>query len=112
MVSKNVIALDAANFKSEVLESSVPVLVDFWAEWCGPCRRIAPLVDELAGEYEGKLRVGKVNVDEAQELAGEYGVMGIPTLVIFKDGRPVERLVGLQSKDTLTKKLDEALETS
>ncbi len=93
------------NFEDEVVKSDVPVLVDFWAEWCGPCRMIGPLVDEIAGELKGKLKVVKVNVDDAQELAGRYNIMSIPTLLIFKDGEPVEQMVGAMSKDQLLDKI-------
>ena len=89
------------NFESEVLNSELPVLVDFWAEWCGPCKMISPIVDELAHDLEGKLKVAKVNVDEAQELAAKFNVMSIPTLLVFKGGEPVEQIVGAMSKDQL-----------
>ncbi|OGX39801.1 MAG: thioredoxin [Omnitrophica WOR_2 bacterium RIFCSPHIGHO2_02_FULL_50_17] len=93
------------NFEDEVVKSDVPVLVDFWAEWCGPCRMIGPIVDEIASELKGKLKVVKVNVDDAQELAGQYNIMSIPTLLIFKDGEPVEQMVGAMSKDQLLDKI-------
>ena len=80
-----------ANFETEVLKSDLPVLVDFWAEWCGPCKMIAPTIEQLAGEYEGKLKVGKIDVDVHQQMAMKYNVRGIPTLLIFKDGKPVEQ---------------------
>ena len=94
------------NFDQEVLKSDLPVLVDFWAEWCGPCRMVSPIVDEIAEELQGKLKVVKVNVDEAQDLAGNYQVMSIPTLLIFKDGEIVEQIVGAMSKDQLLKKIN------
>ena len=97
------------NFESEVLKSDLPVLVDFWAEWCGPCRMVAPVVDELAEELEGKLKVVKVNVDQAQDLAGSYQVMSIPTLILFKGGEPVEQIVGAVSKDQLSQKINAKL---
>ncbi|MFB3043530.1 MAG: thioredoxin, partial [Nitrososphaerales archaeon] len=81
-------------FENDVLKSNVPVVVDFWAEWCGPCRVIAPIVEELSKEYNGKVQFAKVNVDESPDLAGRFGVQGIPTLIIFKDGEEVGRLVG------------------
>jgi thioredoxin 1 len=93
------------NFKSEVLESKQPVLVDFWAEWCGPCRLIAPSIEELATEFHGKAKVVKVNVDEEPMLAAEYGVRSIPTLLFFRDGKVVEQLVGAAPKGALADKL-------
>ena len=89
------------NFEQEVLKSNVPVMVDFWAEWCGPCRMIAPIVDEVSKEYAGKLKVAKLNVDQAQQTAMKYSVMSIPTLIFFKDGKPVDQVVGAMSKDNL-----------
>ncbi len=94
------------NFEAEVLKSSLPVLVDFWAEWCGPCRMISPVVEELANELKGKLKVAKVNVDESQELAAQFNIMSIPTLLIFKKGEPVEQMVGAMSKDNLLAKIN------
>ena len=95
------------NFSTEVLESSEPVLVDFWAPWCGPCRQIAPMIDELAGENAGSVKVGKVNIDENPQAAQNYGVQSIPTLMIFKGGEVVERFVGAQPKVRLQEALDE-----
>ncbi len=101
----SLIHLDEKNFKAEVLDSSTAVLVDFWAEWCGPCRMIAPIIDEIAKDLEGKLKVGKVNIDQAGELAAQYNVMSIPTLLVFKNGKVVNQMVGVMSKDQLLAKL-------
>ncbi len=98
---------DAA-FESEVLQSSEPVLVDFWAPWCGPCRQIAPLIDELAVQYTGKVKIGKVNVDENPETATKYDIMNIPTLLLFKDGQVAERFVGLPPRTKLEAALQSA----
>ena len=92
-------------FGEQVLKSSMPILVDFWAIWCGPCRMVAPIVDELAHEHEGQLKVMKHDVDENQNTAMAYGVMSIPTLILFKDGKPVERIVGFRPKGDLAKKI-------
>ena len=97
--------VDEKSFQAEVLNSDVPVLVDFWAEWCGPCKMIAPVIDELAQELQGKLKVAKVNVDEAQELAMQYSVMSIPTLLVFKKGEVVSQIVGAMGKPQLLNKL-------
>jgi len=98
--------LDQNNFKSEVLQSSTPVLVDFWAEWCGPCKMLSPIIDQIAGELGGKMKVAKLNVDEAPDLAGQYNVMSIPTLLIFKNGEPVDQIVGAMPKDRLLAKIN------
>ncbi|HCJ10669.1 MAG TPA: thioredoxin [Clostridiales bacterium] len=97
------------SFDREVLESDIPVLVDFWAPWCGPCRMIAPVVEELAKDYEGRLSVAKVNVDENPATAQRYQVMGIPTLILFKNGQAVERFVGYMPKEDLERKIDALL---
>ena len=99
-----------ANFSEIVTQAKTPVLVDFWAPWCAPCRMVAPVVDELAGEYEGRVSFGKVNVDENPKIASQYGIMSIPTLILFKDGQPVSNIVGFRPKDELKKSLDSALE--
>jgi len=100
------------NFKNEVLESDKPVLVDFWAEWCGPCKMIAPALEELAEEFDGKAKIAKVNVDEQQSLAFEYGVRSIPTLLFFRGGKVVEQLVGAAPKATLANKLSGLVEVA
>ena len=100
------IELNEKNFSEEVLKSSIPVLVDFWAEWCGPCRVVGPIVDQIADELKGKLKVAKVNVDDAQELAAQFNVMSIPTLLIFKGGAPVEQMVGAMPKVQLMSKIN------
>jgi thioredoxin 1 len=105
----NVINIGADNFDSEVLQAAKPVLVDFWAPWCGPCKMLGPIVDALADEYADRISVGKLNVDENQALAGQFGVRGIPTLIFFKAGQEVKRVVGAQSKAQLQKVIDEVI---
>ena len=102
----DVLAVDGQNFEQEVLKSEIPVLVDFWAPWCGPCRMIAPHVDAIAAELAGKLKVVKLNTDDAGEIAGKYGIMSIPTLIVFKGGQVVEQMVGAQQKIQILAKLD------
>lgn len=104
----NVAEFTDANFQEEVLDSSAPVLVDFWATWCGPCRQIAPMIDELSGENQGSAKVGKVDVDDNQETAMKYGIQSIPTLIIFKGGEPVQRLQGVQPKAKIQEAIDAA----
>lgn len=104
----SVAELNDSNFEAEVLQASDPVLVDFWAPWCGPCRQIAPIVEEIAGENEGSVKVTKVNVDDSPKAAQTYSVSSIPTLMIFKGGEVVERFVGLQPKNRLQEALDAA----
>jgi thioredoxin 1 len=106
MAALNILKLDQSNFPDQVLKSTSPVLVDFWAEWCGPCKMIAPLLDELATEYDGRLRIGKVNIDEDQKLATDYGIRAIPTLLMFKGGQVVGQIVGMASKRDLKAQID------
>jgi len=105
MASDRVLTLDDTNFATEVEQATLPVLVDFWAEWCGPCRMVAPIIDELAEEYAGKLRVGKVNIDENHQLAARFNLRSIPTLLLFKGGRVVEQVIGAGTKASLVNKL-------
>jgi thioredoxin 1 len=108
IMSANVKEFTDDNFQSEVLDSSQPVLVDFWAPWCGPCRQIAPMVEDLAAENEGTVKVGKVNIDDNPSYAQQYGVNAIPTLMIFKSGRPTDTFVGVRPKSQLQSALDAA----
>jgi len=100
-----VVHLTDVNFEAEVFKSTLPTLVDFWAAWCGPCKMIAPVVDQLAKEHDGKLRIAKVDVDQNPTLATRFGVMSIPTLILFKNGEPAERLVGYMPKEKLVDRL-------
>jgi thioredoxin 1 len=109
MASEHVLELTDGNFQSEVLESDQPVLVDFWAEWCMPCKMIAPTVEELAEEYAGKVKFGKVDTDASRDTAMQYGITAIPTLILFKDGQMVKKFVGLQQKSDLKSVIDEAV---
>lgn len=109
MANDKVVILQEKTFEDEVLKSAQPVLVDFWASWCGPCRMIAPLVDQLADEYYGKARVAKVDVDENPGLAAQYGVTSIPTLLVFKNGQVFDKAVGARGKQDLAALLDGAL---
>ena len=106
MASPLIVTLTQENFAQQVLQSPAPVLVDFWAEWCGPCKMIAPLLDELADEYDGKAKIGKVNVDEQQSLAAEYGIRAIPTLLLFNQGQVADQIVGARSKRDFKASLD------
>lgn len=103
------LSLTAENFKKEVLESDLPVLVDFWAEWCMPCQQIAPVIEELAKEYESKVKICKVNIEEAKDLTTEYEIMSIPNLVLFKDGKKVDQIAGSVSKETIKNKIEDQL---
>ena len=95
------IIITEENFENEVLNSDKPVLVDFWAQWCGPCRMLGPIIEEIANDYEGKVKVGKVNVDEQPNLASKYGIASIPTVIVLKNGKPEKTLVGLRSKNEI-----------
>ena len=105
-MSEKTVKVDNENFKSEVLNSEEPVVVDFWAPWCGPCKMIAPVLEELADEYEGELKIAKVNVDNNQGLAQKYQVSSIPNLVFFNEGEAVDRQVGFTSKEAIVEKVD------
>jgi thioredoxin 1 len=98
--------LDEKNFEAEVVKSQLPVLVDFWAEWCGPCKMIGPIIDQLSDELQGKIKIAKVNVDQSPNLASQFNVMSIPTLLIFKNGQPVDQIVGALPKDRLLAKIN------
>ena len=97
------------NFEQEVVNAAVPAVVDLWAAWCGPCRMLAPLVEELAGKYQGKVKIGKLNVDDHPGVAAQYRIMNIPTLLLFKGGKEVDRIVGVQPKDELVRRIEKLL---
>ena len=101
----NYVEINDSNFEDEVIKSDIPVLIDFWAEWCAPCRIIAPIVEEIADEYQGKVKVGKVNVDNNPQTSMNYGIRSIPTLLIFKDGKPVDQLIGAVPKNEIETKI-------
>lgn len=106
MAASNVHEFTDANFESEVLNSDLPVLVDFWAVWCGPCRAIAPIIDELAGDYDGRMKVGKVDTDKNQRIAMQLGISSIPAVFLFKGGKVVERIIGARPKAAFAKALE------
>ncbi len=105
MASKNVLSFNDGNFESEVLKSDVPVLVDFTATWCGPCKALAPIVDKIADDYQGKVRVGKLDIDDAPEMARKYGIRSVPTVLVFKGGQKTGQHVGLTTRDKLVQLL-------
>ena len=105
----NEVTITKSNFQEEVLGSSIPVLVDFWATWCGPCRMLAPILDQIAEKYEGRLKVGKVNIDQEPELAGRFEVMAIPTVILFKDGKAVDSFMGVRDRDSVERFIDSQL---
>lgn len=109
MASENVLEITDENFEAEVKNAEVPVLLDFWAEWCMPCKMLAPVIEEIAGQYAGKIKVGKLDTDSARNAALEFGISAIPTVIIFDKGEVAKQFVGLQQKDDLVKAIDEVL---
>ena len=109
MAGKNIVEISDSTFDQEVLQSEVPVLVDFWAPWCGPCRAIAPVIEELSGDYAGKLKVAKCNVDDNPKTPGKYGIRAIPTLILFKNGNVSEQITGAVAKSQITAAIDKAV---
>jgi thioredoxin len=110
MASENVLELTDDNFEAEVIQADQPALVDFWAEWCMPCKMIAPMIEELAGEYAGRIKVGKVDTDSSRDTAMKFGISAIPTLILFKGGQVAKKFVGMQQKGELKAALDSLLE--
>ena len=108
-MSRNTVPLSDQNFQAQVIQSDMPTLVDFSAEWCGPCKMLAPVIEEVADEYTGRIKVGKLDIDDNRKTPGEYGIQGVPTLIIFQNGEPVKKFVGLISKDKITETLDQLL---
>jgi thioredoxin 1 len=103
---ENVINLDVTNFEEEIKNSNLPIVVDFWATWCGPCRKLSPIIDEIAQEYIGKVKFAKFNIEDGVEIAKEYSISGIPCLLIFKDGETVERMTGIMPKSTIISNIE------
>ena len=108
-MTENIIEVNKDSFQKSVLEAQKPILVDFWAPWCGPCKAVAPVIEELAKEYQGKVDFAKVNVDDSPFIASQFNVMSIPTLILFKDGKPTEQVVGFKPKDQIKKLIDKAV---
>ena len=108
-MAENIIDVNQDSFQKSVLEAQNPILVDFWAPWCGPCKAVAPVIEELAKEYQGKVDFAKVNVDDSPFIASKFSVMSIPTLILFKDGKPTEQVVGFKPKDQIKKLIDKTL---
>ena len=108
-MSENVMNVGEADFQSEVLDSEIPVVVDFWAPWCGPCKMVGPVLEELSGDYAGKVKFTKINTDENQQLAVKFGIMGIPTIKIFKGGKEIESMTGAAPKDMMKEFIDKAV---
>lgn len=109
MSTDNIVILTNDNFKEEVMHSDLPVLIDFWATWCGPCRMVAPIIDQLATEYNERIKVGKINVDEQVNLASTYKVMSIPTIILIKNGQIIEKMIGVRSKSDLENLINKSI---
>ena len=109
MASEAIVEVSDSNFESEVVNSDVPVLIDFWAPWCGPCRAIAPIVEEISSTYEGKIKVGKMNVDENQATTMKFGIRSIPTLIMFKDGEAIDQIIGAVPKGEIERVVEKSL---